>query len=204
VLGGPEDQSSRWIPRGAIEKERVERPQRGTDGYDQTRDPEIRDASVVMELNVTSRDDPNLVLRYKLSMQSFRQAGSRGSSPPCVLAYFLGLAGRPNVNEASSSERPDIRRLSVLRQLNLFNHYRPRLETLGVDSTEYRRPLRPRALSTMPATAMLDPLLLGAMHTDMDTIIVSASNFSSQNYEPANRKTTPRRYRRYRKQLSSV
>jgi hypothetical protein len=56
----------------------------------------------------------------------------------------------------------------------------------------------------MPATAMLDPLLLGAMHTDMDTIIVSASNISSQKYEPANRKTTPRRYRRYRKQLSSV
>ena len=28
----------RWIPRGAIEKERVERPQRETDGYDQTRD----------------------------------------------------------------------------------------------------------------------------------------------------------------------
>lgn len=25
----------------------------------------------------------------------------------------------------------------------------------------------------MPATAMLDPLLLGAMHTNMDTIIVS-------------------------------
>jgi hypothetical protein len=83
-----------------------------------------------MELNVTSRDDPNLVLRYKLSMQPFRQAGPRGIEPPCVLAYFLGLAGRPNVDEASSSERSDIRHLPVLRQLNILNQYRPQLETL--------------------------------------------------------------------------
>lgn len=49
---------------------------------------EIRDASVDMELNATSRDDPNLVLRYKLSMHSCRQAGPRGIEPPLRLGLF--------------------------------------------------------------------------------------------------------------------
>jgi hypothetical protein len=128
---------------------------------------------VDMELNVTSRDDLNLVLRYKLSMQSFRQAGPRGIEPPCVLADFLGLAGRPDVDEASSFEQRHIRHSSTLRRSGPF---RPlSISTADSQHGTHRIPLTTplRVSSTMPATAMLDPLLLGAMHTDMDTIIVS-------------------------------
>jgi len=92
VLGGPEDQSFGGYLEERSRRKRVDdRPQRGIDMIR----PEFRDASVDMELNVTTRDDPNLVLEYKLSMQSFRQAGPRGSSHLASWLISLDLPDDP-------------------------------------------------------------------------------------------------------------